>query len=149
MPHVYLVQPATLVGTNRYKVGMTSMNNLNRVKSYGQGTRYLCIFEREDAAQMEKKLLQIFRDKFKLIAGKEYFVVDIPEAEMVTLFVNIVMSTYTVASYETNECQSKKDEEDIISVTDESTTSDDNESDYELDTIMVPSFAAFKFNGSH
>lgn len=104
MPHVYLVQPATLVGTNRYKVGMSSKNDLNRVKSYGSGTRYLCIFEQDDAVNMERKLLKVFRSKFNLIAGKEYFIVDIPEADMVTLFISIVMGTYTDLSKTLNRC---------------------------------------------
>lgn len=90
MPHVYLVQPVELVGTNRYKIGMSSLSNLNRVRSYKNGTRYLCIFEKPNALAIEKKLKQAFNRKYKLIGGNEYFQAD-DESEMIDLFVSTVM----------------------------------------------------------
>mgnify|MGYP006090550431 CR=1 FL=1 len=39
---IYLIQPAELVGTNRYKIGCSKKPNLDRVKKgYKKGTRYL------------------------------------------------------------------------------------------------------------
>ncbi len=91
MPHVYLVQPAELVGTNRYKLGMSSLSNLSRVKSYKVGTRYLCIFEQVDALATERKLKRAFCDRYRRIAGLEYFEVN-DEAGMVKLFMDIATS---------------------------------------------------------
>lgn len=96
MPHVYLVQPVELVGTNRYKIGMSSLSNLSRVRSYKNGTRYLCIFEKQNALDIERRLKQAFNRKYKLIGGNEYFEVD-NEQDMVDLFVATTMG-YTIAS---------------------------------------------------
>lgn len=91
MPHVYLIQPCELVGTNRYKIGMSSLSNLSRLKSYKNGSRYICFFECEFALQVEKELIKQFNKHYKLIAGNEYFESD-SEAEMVKLFMDIVLN---------------------------------------------------------
>lgn len=70
---IYLVQPATLIGTNRYKIGCSEQQDLKRILSYGKGTRYLVIEENNDIRSLEKKIKKIFKKKFKLIAGCEYF----------------------------------------------------------------------------
>jgi hypothetical protein len=71
---IYLVQPCELVGTNRYKIGMSSKTTLDRViKGYRKGTRYLNIQEVEYPLELEKKIKNKFNNKFSLIAGKEYF----------------------------------------------------------------------------
>lgn len=71
---VYLIQPAELVGTNRFKVGCSSKNTLERVqKGYRKGTRYLYICECEHPFVFEKKIKHTFNTLFKLIAGTEYF----------------------------------------------------------------------------
>lgn len=90
MPHVYLIQPCELVGTNRYKIGMSSLSNLSRLKSYKNGSRYICFFECEDALIVERKLINEFNDRFKLIAGNEYFECK-SEAKMIELFMDIVL----------------------------------------------------------
>lgn len=100
MPHVYLVQPVELVGTNRYKIGMSSLANLNRVRSYKNGTRYLCIFEKSNALAIEKKLKLAFNLRYKLIGGNEYFEVD-NESDMIDLFVSTVMGYTLVPPVET------------------------------------------------
>lgn len=90
MPYVYLIQPVELVGTNRYKIGMSSLDNLNRMKSYKNGTRHLAICEKQNAIVIERQLIKAFRDKYKLIGGNEYFQVD-DEDEMIELFMLIAM----------------------------------------------------------
>ena len=91
MGYVYCIQPATLVGTNRYKIGMSDIENLGRMKSYKNGSRYLCIFDCDDALDVERKLLKEFNLKYDLIAGREYFEVEC-ELTMISLFVDIVMN---------------------------------------------------------
>lgn len=91
MPYIYLVQPVELVGTKRYKIGMSSLNNLNRIRSYKNGTRHLFICECADALYVERKLIEAFNKEYKLIGGREYFEVDC-EMKMMNLFISIVMS---------------------------------------------------------
>lgn len=70
---VYLVQPAELVGTNRYKVGASAKSTLDRVLFYKSGTRYLGIFECVEPFKLEKKIIEKLNTEFRVIAGKEYF----------------------------------------------------------------------------
>lgn len=91
MPYVYLIQPVELVGTNRFKVGMSSLSNLSRVRSYKKGSRYLFICECVDALFVERKVLIEFNQNYKLIGGREYFEVA-DESEMINRFIEIVMT---------------------------------------------------------
>ena len=92
MGYVYCIQPATLVGTNRYKIGMSNMDDrFSRLKSYKKGSRHLCIFDCDDALDVERKLIKEFNLKYNLIAGREYFEVDC-EITMISLFIDIVMN---------------------------------------------------------
>lgn len=95
MPHVYLIQPRELVGTDRYKIGMSSLDNLSRLRSYKNGSRYICFFECDDAREVEKKLIKEFNRCYKLIAGNEYFQCP-SEASMIKLFMDIVLNHKTV-----------------------------------------------------
>ena len=74
---IYLVQPAELVGTMRFKVGMSKSPTLDRVKKgYRKGTRYLYIMEIKGLMHLEyleKDIKNLFKKEFKLIAGTEYF----------------------------------------------------------------------------
>lgn len=81
---IYLVQPAELVGTQRYKPGFSNSPTLKRFRGYKNGTRYLCIAEAVEAKKLETKILNEFRKKFKLIAGNEYFEGD--EIAMIDVF---------------------------------------------------------------
>ena len=86
---IYLVQPCELVGTNRYKIGMSSKPTLDRVmKGYRKGTRYLNIQEVKYPLDLEKKIKKNFNKKFCLIAGREYF--EGNEYEITREFINIV-----------------------------------------------------------
>lgn len=89
MGFVYLIQPCELKGTNRFKVGASSLSNLSRLKSYKSGTRYICFFECKDAFDTEKTLIKEFNARYKLIAGREYFEVN-QEEDAIALFMNIV-----------------------------------------------------------
>ena len=86
---IYLVQPCELVGTNRYKIGMSSKPTLERVsKGYKKGTRYLNIQEVEQPLELEKKIKKKFNEKFCLIAGREFF--EGNETEIKRNFIEIV-----------------------------------------------------------
>ena len=86
---VYLVQPAELIGTNRYKIGCSGKNDLSRCKNgYKNGTRYITIMECTEPFKIESEIISVFNKKFKLIAGKEYF--EGNETDMKTNFFEIV-----------------------------------------------------------
>jgi hypothetical protein len=71
---IYLIQPAELVGTKRYKIGCSSKNDLERCKKgYKKGTRFMDIRECDDPFALEKEVKSRFNSKFSLIAGREYF----------------------------------------------------------------------------
>ncbi len=71
---IYLIQPSELVGTERYKIGCSRKNDLDRVKKgYKKGTRYLCIMECIDPFKLENIIKKNFNDNFKLISGNEYY----------------------------------------------------------------------------
>ena len=57
---VYMVQPAELVGTNRFKIGCSSKNDLSRCKTgYKTGTRYIHIMECTDPFAVEKEIMRV------------------------------------------------------------------------------------------
>lgn len=87
---IYLIQPAQLIGTDRYKIGMSNKDNLDRCNNgYLKNTRYISINECTDPLILEKELKICFNEKFKLIAGSEYFGGN--EIEMLELFMNKVL----------------------------------------------------------
>lgn len=111
MPYVYLIQPIELLGTNRYKVGMSALDNLSRVQSYKKGTRYLMICECIDYLHVERKIIKEFNSVYRCIAGNEYFEVG-DELKMLNLFCNIVMThknSIDEDDLETKETQSRDD----------------------------------------
>lgn len=86
---IYLLQPCELVGTNRYKIGMSSKTDLSRIKSYKNGSRYISIMECKNYLNVERIIKQEFDLKFKRIAGREFYEGD--EQEMLDMFINIVL----------------------------------------------------------
>lgn len=88
MPMVYFIQPAELIGTDRYKIGRTSKNDLTRIRSYKNGSRYLFIMECDDDVKLEKALIAKFNQKFDKLAGNEYFRGD--ESDMFNTFLDTV-----------------------------------------------------------
>ena len=81
---LYFIQPAELVGTNRYKIGCSAKNDMLRCRSYRVGTRYLMVVECPQPFQVESILIKQFQARFPRVAGKEYFEGD--ELEMRNLF---------------------------------------------------------------
>lgn len=70
---IYLIQPAELIGTHRYKIGCSTKTNLDRIRNYKKGSRCICICKCDNPYYFEKILKKLFNDKFELIAGREYF----------------------------------------------------------------------------
>ena len=87
---LYLIQPCELKKSKNFKLGMSSKSDLTRVRSYHKGTRYLAIFECENALEVERILIQEFKKKYTLIAGNEFFEI-IDENEALELFIQIFL----------------------------------------------------------
>lgn len=85
---IYLIQPAELIGTNRYKIGMSKSPTLDRVRTYKKGTRYLCIMETENSGSVELEIKSEFKKEFNLVAGYEYF--EGQEDKLIFFFLDIV-----------------------------------------------------------
>jgi hypothetical protein len=86
---IYLIQPSELVGTERYKIGMSNNSDLVRCKNgYKKGSRYICIMECIDPLILEEHIKKLFNENFKLIAGKEYY--EGNETEMLNKFITLV-----------------------------------------------------------
>lgn len=86
---LYLIQPEELIGTDRYKIGMSNNNDLVRCKNgYGKNSRYIIIGECPNPLEIENKVKIEFKNKFKLIKGQEYFEGDLEL--MKKIFISIV-----------------------------------------------------------
>jgi len=70
---VYLVQPAFLIGTNRYKIGC-SKESRQRLLSYMRGTRILFVFNTKFCCYaLEERIKNEFNKKYSRSAGQEWF----------------------------------------------------------------------------
>jgi hypothetical protein len=103
---LYFIQPAELVGTNRYKIGCSAGMDLIRCKSYKQGTRYIMVLECNQPFVVEKEVKLRFNERFSRIAGKEYF--EGNEKEMRDLFYHIFLQFEGRAVMETEEFPMKR-----------------------------------------
>jgi hypothetical protein len=91
---LYFIQPAELVGTNRYKIGCSATNDMVRCKSYRQGTRYLMVLECPHPFWVESVVKSRFESAFQRVAGKEYF-----EGDEITMR-NLFYETYLMCTME-------------------------------------------------
>lgn len=89
---IYLLQPAELVGTNRYKIGCSKTPTLKRCTTgYRCGTRYLCIMECNKPFILEKYIISLFNNKYNKIAGNEYYEIgENTEYALIKLFIDTV-----------------------------------------------------------
>lgn len=75
MPYLYMLQPVEYINTNCYKIGLSSTCDLNRLKSYGSGTKYIQYFECNKYREAEKELICKLNEEqtIALFKGREYF----------------------------------------------------------------------------
>lgn len=81
--YVYMVIPEELKSTNRVKIGMSKLNNDSRIKSYGKNVELVIKFTCDNPNHIEKKIINAFKENFKLIKGNEYFEGDIEEMKRI------------------------------------------------------------------
>lgn len=86
---VYLVQSCELIGTDRYKIGMSRVRGFKRIYTgYKNGSKWISVNEVEYPLIAESAIKDIFNEKFKLIAGNEYFEGKIKE--IFDTYINII-----------------------------------------------------------
>lgn len=95
--YVYMVIPEALKGTNRVKIGMSKCNNYNRIKSYGKNVEIKIKYDCYNPKELEKIIINIFKHKFNIIQGNEYFEGDIEE--MTKEFYRVINSPLNNNSY--------------------------------------------------
>jgi hypothetical protein len=134
---VYLIQPGTVVGTNRYKVGASSNSSVLRIhKGYLKNTKVICIFGSDDPYTLENLIIQKFRKEFNSIVGREWFDGDC--LKMRKLFIEMVFE------FEKEQDRERERKEVEISREDVIVEKVDNEVDNEV--VFVPSLRRFNIN---
>jgi hypothetical protein len=69
-----MIQPAELIGSNKYKIGHSKSPKLNRcINGYYASSRFISINECNNPLILEKKIINEFNKLFKLAAGREIF----------------------------------------------------------------------------
>jgi hypothetical protein len=110
---IYLIQPAELVGTERYKIGCSSKTSLERCQNgYKKGSRFLNIMECSDPFGLEKRLKETFGRRFRLVAGKEYFEGD--EEEIKREFYNVVCGSVVEEKEKEKEKKKRKPRKKVM-----------------------------------
>ncbi len=95
--YVYLIQPREFINggdSSVYKIGMSSKCDLSRLRSYGVGTRYICMVEVDNYLETERRLKRAFGKEFSLDHGNEYYKVD-NEEKAVSIFLGIASEMRT------------------------------------------------------
>ena len=85
---IYLIQPKELIGTNRYKIGCSKKDDNSRLKNgYKKGSDIIQIFETNIPNKIENIIINVFKIKFNIIAGNEYF--EGNRDDIINTFINI------------------------------------------------------------
>jgi hypothetical protein len=87
---VYFVQPEQYLNTNVYKIGMSDKPLIDRIKAYGSQSRVIFLIECNMAYELEQEIVKVFKQKFKLHKGKEYF--EGTEFEMTSVFMQLCVT---------------------------------------------------------
>jgi hypothetical protein len=127
---VYLVQPEELLNTNRFKVGCSKNNDYSRISKYHKKCKIISIREcEENYKKIEKKIICKFKNKYKLIAGNEYFEAD---KKIIENEFNIIVTEYNIKNTHTDTDNENTDTDNENTDTDDENTDTDNENNTNL-----------------
>ena len=112
MPYLYMLQPVEYINTNCFKIGLSSTFDLNRLKSYGVGTRYIQYFECINYREAETELINNLNNEetVTLFKGREYFCGN--KKTILSIFIQIMLK-YTDMEEEDIIKKVKNEEEDV------------------------------------
>jgi hypothetical protein len=98
---IYLIQPCELIGSNRYKIGCSIKQGINRINSgYKKGTKKILVIKCDDPLSIEKIIKNTFKIKFKLVAGTEIFEGNI--TDIIEEFIKIIKEYFIKNNKELN-----------------------------------------------
>lgn len=72
--YLYLIQDSIDIGSDIYKIGKTTQAPSERLKGYSKGTYLIRISKVDDCHSREIQLINLFKTKYKLSRGREYFI---------------------------------------------------------------------------
>lgn len=86
---IFLIQPAELVGTNRYKIGFICDKKIKEyINNYLDGTRFILILESNNVQNIINEIKTVFKQKFNSIASDEYY--EGNENDIKQIIINII-----------------------------------------------------------
>lgn len=71
--YIYLLHPYEFINNNIYKIGKTKQENLKRFNNYLKGSVLLYQTVCVNSDVTEKEILKLFKTKYNLMKGYEYF----------------------------------------------------------------------------
>lgn len=77
--YLYLIQDGSDLGTNTYKIGRTSQSPQKRLYGYPTNTIPIVFHQVDNEILREAELINLFRSKYTLARGNEYFSGNIDE----------------------------------------------------------------------
>ena len=109
---IYLIKEREFIKTKEliYKIGKTKQENLQRIKSYPNGSILLLYIITNDCDKKEKLIIQKFKEHFihKKDIGNEYFMGDYNH------MINIILSIISISSLESSLIESSLIESSLI-----------------------------------
>ena len=72
--YLYLIQDKKDINLDIYKIGKTTQLPDQRFKGYINGTYPIRISKVDDCHKRENELINIFKNKYKIARGREYFI---------------------------------------------------------------------------
>ena len=97
---LYLIQEVRDLNTNIYKIGKTTRSYVTRINEYPIGTYEIRVAKVDDCKKREIELINIFKNKYKLVRGREYFSGNIKS--MIIDFTNFCNQFVNLLDYNTN-----------------------------------------------
>ena len=109
---IYLIKEREFIKTKEliYKIGKTKQENLQRIKSYPNGSILLLYIITNDCDKKEKEIIQKFKEHFihKKDIGNEYFMGDYNH------MINIILSIISISSLESSLIESSSNDSPLI-----------------------------------
>lgn len=95
--YIYLIQDGEYLNTNTFKIGRTTQTedtrSLKRFKTYTKNTiqKYLRQVNNDKVNDIEKEIINIFKEKYKLVKGNEWFSGD---CDLMIIDIEIIINKY-------------------------------------------------------
>ena len=138
---IYLIKEREFIKTKEliYKIGKTKQENLQRIKSYPNGSILLLYIITNDCDKKEKEIIQKFKEHFihKKDIGNEYFMGDYNH------MINIILSIISISSNESSLIESSLIESSLIESSLIESSSNDNIVYFDYDNKII------NFDNSH